>query len=244
MQSSPVGKIPATSSGGLTVVHSPLMVYFGMFAHEVRSQIGAAVTACEYLKRGNVSDNIVNTLTLAVTDTLGILDNMLMTVKIESGVLSVHPALESFNITDWANKTVTPFYSYPNHKQTNIVLSVSPYINMATIVTDRVKLTQILHNLLSNAIKFCDRNTTVAVNIRVQCYKLIITVTNKGSYISADQLRNLFTPFQQLDKGKAGNGLGLYLCRIYAETLGGSIMADSKEGITTFTVEVPVTISQ
>ncbi len=71
-----------------------------------------------------------------------------------------------------------------------------------------------------------------------------ITVADTGDGIDADQMRNLFTPFDRLGaerRGIEGTGLGLALSKSLVETMGGSIEADSVRGEgTTFSVELPL----
>ncbi len=116
----------------------------------------------------------------------------------------------------------------------------------ATIWGDRIKLQQILTNLLSNACKYSEDGTPIEVTTQVVMHDvpapgrwkqtisrpmLEIVVRDYGLGIPADQIPVLFNRFVRLPRDLAsrvqGNGLGLYLCRIYAEHMGGRIWVES-----------------
>jgi signal transduction histidine kinase len=118
----------------------------------------------------------------------------------------------------------------------------------AAIVTDGVRLRQILGNLLSNAVKFTAQGT---VELRVERVpglgplRLRFVVQDTGPGIPAEQRTQIFQPYAQADASIArrygGSGLGLSIARQLTELLGGSLTVQSTVGQgTTFTVEVPV----
>ena len=67
-----------------------------------------------------------------------------------------------------------------------------------------------------------------------------IKVTDNGSGIDKEHLKNIFTMFYQADDSSTGTGLGLYIVNEAVEKLQGKIIVDSKLGEgTTFTVLIP-----
>jgi len=127
-----------------------------------------------------------------------------------------------------------------------------------------VRVQQILTNLLSNAIKYSAPGTPVEVAARAVPLgehaarggrrlgprtadsRVEVTVRDYGHGIPPDQLALLFERFVRLPRdlasSVAGNGLGLYLCRKFAEAMGGGVWAESTgvegEGAT-FHLELP-----
>jgi signal transduction histidine kinase len=114
-----------------------------------------------------------------------------------------------------------------------------------------VRVRQILSNLLSNAIKYSPAGTPVEVTVEPvpappagrwrrewgqraapeRRGMVEIAVRDHGRGIPPDQIPLLFARFARLPRDLAsnvpGNGLGLYLCRAYAEAMGGSIRVES-----------------
>ncbi len=93
-----------------------------------------------------------------------------------------------------------------------------------TILSDKRRLIQVTENMLTNAMKY-----TEAGSITLECSTddlnniLKITVTDTGIGIPKDKHLTIFERFSKLDKYKQGAGLGLYICKVIAEKLGGKI---------------------
>ncbi|GLY17189.1 histidine kinase [Kineosporia sp. NBRC 101677] len=114
----------------------------------------------------------------------------------------------------------------------------------AQVEADPDRLRQILLNLLANAVKFTSTGG-VSFTLDVPRPKhLRFIVADTGPGISAQELPNLFRPFQQGAAGAThgGTGLGLALCRQLCELMGATInVTSSQPGGTTFTMDLPVT---
>ena len=95
-------------------------------------------------------------------------------------------------------------------------------------------LALLFQNLLSNALKFvpADRQPAVRVTAHREDGLAVITVSDNGIGIEADDLPKLFQPFQRLHLRKHfdGTGLGLALVRQVAVAHGGSVQIESKPG--------------
>ena len=104
-------------------------------------------------------------------------------------------------------------------------------------------LENILGHLLSNAFKFTPAGGTVTVELRLHANRVLISVEDTGSGIPEEILETLFDRYLhagQLTPPPHGLGLGLSLCRRLAEELGGTLMAESREGKgSRFTLSLP-----
>lgn len=111
------------------------------------------------------------------------------------------------------------------------------------VLADATRLRQILMNLVSNAIKFNDDDGTVALDSTVDNGSVLITVTDSGRGISAEDIPRLFQPFERLGvhTGEVeGTGIGLALSRALAEQMGGSLTVESDVGQgSRFTLRLP-----
>jgi len=121
----------------------------------------------------------------------------------------------------------------------------------AAVLTDSVRLEQILVNLLDNAVKFTHQGR-VSVSLAVEPTaggtgdQLRFHVSDTGIGIPADRRKEIFQPFVQADGSSTrqfgGTGLGLAIASQLIHLLGGAISVESEVGCgTTFAFAVPVT---
>lgn len=95
-----------------------------------------------------------------------------------------------------------------------------------TISTNRKMVARMVNLLLDNA----NKNTTtghIAVKASTESNKLCIAVEDTGSGIDAKEAEHIFERFVKLDNFKEGLGLGLPLCRMIAQRLGGNVSLDT-----------------
>ncbi len=114
------------------------------------------------------------------------------------------------------------------------------------LLTDPVRLKQILLNFCSNAIKFSSKGE-VRIDVRhdAASQRLTFEVVDAGIGMSARQIERLFEPFVQADvsttRRYGGTGLGLYISRQLADLLGGEIRVSSQPGRgSRFSLSLPV----
>jgi signal transduction histidine kinase/DNA-binding response OmpR family regulator/CHASE3 domain sensor protein len=117
------------------------------------------------------------------------------------------------------------------------------------IITDKMRLDQVLKNLLSNALKFTSKGFVHFSIKRSQNRPgyISFTVKDSGIGISADKQEMIFEAFQQEDGSTrrkfGGTGLGLSISRELAKLLGGEIVLTSKQGEgSEFTCSIPINI--
>ena len=115
-----------------------------------------------------------------------------------------------------------------------IDLRVETETDGQTVYADRLRLKQVLVNLISNAVKFTGDGGKVTVRTRSDGPELIITVTDTGVGVPAEDYERIFESFQQGGRGAAneeGTGLGLTLSRRIVELLGGRMWLESEVGV-------------
>ncbi|WP_155647594.1 ATP-binding protein [Erythrobacter donghaensis] len=101
------------------------------------------------------------------------------------------------------------------------------------VLTDGLRLRQIMLNLIGNAVKFTEAGA-ITVSYRVTRTEVRVTVADSGIGISPLQLETIFLPFTQAEASTArrygGTGLGLSISRQLAALLGGRIEVESTPG--------------
>lgn len=103
----------------------------------------------------------------------------------------------------------------------------------------------ILRNLINNAIKFSYPNTEIGISVVRKDKFFEVQVVDQGIGIDEENLEKLFRidlKFKSTGTaGEKGTGLGLLLCKEFAETNGGKIWAESTSGKgSTFFFLIPV----
>ncbi len=171
---------------------------------------------------------------------LGIINNILDLSKIEAGKMELYR--EDFVVYDAINEVKMMINPLSSKKNISVTVTLDQDINC--INADRTKFKQILYNLLSNAIKFTDKKGSVTVHGKKVDGMMEICVKDNGIGILADDQKELFQPFKQLDphlnSDFEGTGLGLALVKKFLEMHDGDIRVESELGVgSTFTFVIP-----
>ncbi|MCX7921903.1 MAG: PAS domain S-box protein [Clostridia bacterium] len=172
---------------------------------------------------------------------LDLINNLLDYSKMEAGKMQVHP--ERFNLIKVVDEVNSIVHTLMDGKP--LTYERKYYTNEDIyIMSDRIKVKQILINLLSNAIKYSDKGT-VSLFIDKVGDKYCIKVQDEGIGIALEDLNSIFDEFRQLDgsytRKAGGTGLGLSITKRFVEMLGGSIEVISASGIgSCFTVYLPI----
>jgi len=121
-----------------------------------------------------------------------------------------------------------------------IISEISPL----EITGDAGRLAQVVTNLLTNAIQYNQPAGEVRVKLTAQNGLAVLSVSDTGLGISAENLPCVFSRFFRADSSRtgAGNaGLGLAICKAIVEAHSGTLEVMSRENVgTTFTVSLPV----
>jgi two-component system sensor histidine kinase/response regulator len=143
-------------------------------------------------------------------------------------VLSLNP--ERINLRDLINEHILNLEHIAANKEIRIHSKLSHDI---IIYTDKNMIKTILRNLLSNAVKYSYRNGNVSVNAVNEDDKVIISVKDYGIGIPQESIEKIFRIDAKYSlpgtENEYGTGLGLKLCKEFAEKQGGKIWAESTE---------------
>jgi PAS domain S-box-containing protein len=214
--------------------------FLANMSHELRTPLGGILGMMELLLKDELPQRVRNDLVIicdAAKSLLHIINDILDLSRIEAGKLELHHG--SFDLREMLTSSLKPLFLQADSKGLRYRLSISRSVP-AVIVSDSVRLGQILRNFVSNALKFTNSGN---IDVRV-CrlrypgdgtrIKLAFSVADTGIGITAANQRKLFRSFIQLDssisKRYGGVGLGLYISRQLARHLGGEIKVKSRLG--------------
>ncbi|MBX2864058.1 MAG: response regulator, partial [Leptolyngbyaceae cyanobacterium MAG.088] len=223
--------------------------FLGTMSHELRTPLNAIIGVSEMIqetpldpKQREFSETIQNSSQAL----LALINDVLDFSKIEAGklVLEEHPV----NLRNSIEESLDIVATRTTNKPVELVYMVDPE-TPPVIVSDPVRLRQILLNLLSNAVKFTEQGE-VAVIVQpapsddlgapVTRWKhpaeesvlLLFAVRDTGIGIPEDRIDQIFEPFRQASKSTTrkygGTGLGLTISKRLAETMGGSLWVESE----------------
>jgi signal transduction histidine kinase/ActR/RegA family two-component response regulator len=118
------------------------------------------------------------------------------------------------------------------------------------IITDAVKLNQVLVNLMNNALKFTQEGFVVLdYEVNLEAKEINFSVKDSGIGISDDFKNKIFERFIKVNSkvitANDGMGLGLAISKSYVELLGGKITLQSEEGVgSVFSFTIPLKIDE
>jgi len=201
-------------------------------SHEIRTPMTVVLGHADMLLDGTLSnferDQQIRLIRKSGLQLLSLIDDVLDLSRIESGGLEV--ARSQTSPVEVIRDVVELLLSAATAKGIDLQAEF-PGPLPRVVHTDAARLRQILVNLVSNAIKFTVtggvRLVTRIVEDAPNGPALQIEVIDTGIGMSAEQIDQLFRPFQQADASPTrrfrGTGLGLAISRQLAELLGGGI---------------------
>ena len=173
---------------------------------------------------------------------LSLIDEILDLSKIESGKMDLE--YSSLTISEITGDMRSLFEPVSREKGLELNMTIHEG-TPAVIVSDKMRLEQILKNLLSNAIKFTSKGSVDLKISQPQNSPFIhFCVKDTGIGIAEDKQHLVFEAFQQADGSTrrkfGGTGLGLSISRELSKLLGGEIRLTSKPGHgSEFTLLIP-----
>lgn len=215
---------------------------FSIISHDLRSPFASIKMMFNLAKRKPLSEQelhrFFDLLGREVDLAMNLLGNLLVWAKAQLNGSTLNT--EPLDIYLLAEENLQLMASQAEAKQITLHNFVPRY-TMAQ--ADRERLNFVLRNLLMNALKFSFEGGSIRVQAREQAEEVWLAVQDSGKGISEKHLKLLFTDRRFTTAGthnEKGTGLGLMLCKDFAESINGHIWVESQEGQgATFWVAVP-----
>ena len=177
---------------------------------------------------------------------LSLIDEILDLSKIESGKMELE--IGSFPIEEVVSDIKSMFLPVAKSKNLSLNIDVADDIP-ETILSDKMRLEQVLKNLLSNAIKFTTHGSiSMNVSFNEMINRLVFSVKDTGIGIAPEKQALIFEAFKQADGSTrrkfGGTGLGLSISRELTKLLKGTLVVNSKEGEgSEFLLKIPLNLN-
>lgn len=203
--------------------------------HEFRTPLTgisglAAVLEDPSLRASAEAAEMIGMIRTEAEDMSQLTDDILASAGLESGQLEIR--VEPIDVSEVADRALAMFH------RRGIAIDVS--LDPAAVIADEFRLRQVLKNLLSNAVKYGGPRISVTGTETLDTYELV--VADNGAGVPEAIVDQLFDPFPHGGKGAPSQsvGLGLFIVRELAEAMGGSVVYERTDDITTFTVSLPL----
>jgi PAS domain S-box-containing protein len=208
--------------------------FLANMSHELRTPLNAIIGFSEVLKDGLLGDlaeeqqDYVKDIFDSGNHLLSLINDILDLSKIEAGKMDLD--LQDVQIQETLSNSLSIIKEKALSHSINLTLDVSP--NVGEIIADPRKFKQVVYNLLSNAVKFTPPGGKIKLEARREGDWLLVSVTDTGIGISAENVSRLFRAFEQLDGSLSrkyeGTGLGLVMVKRLVELHGGTVNVESE----------------
>ena len=171
-----------------------------------------------------------------------LIEDLLMLARADSGRVELR--CEVVDLNKLCQQMVE--YISPLAQQRDQMLTYESPNTALAINADLQRIKQMLLNLLDNAIKYTEPGGSVKLALKAENKHAVITVTDTGRGIPAEDLPHIFERFfrrsaKTSDRSAAGFGLGLSIVKWIVDSHGGQIETQSQQGQgTTFIVKFPL----
>ena len=213
--------------------------FLSRMSHEIRTPMNAIIGMTQIMSGSRDLQKIeacVRQIAGSSHHLLGIINDILDFSKIEAGKLVLEE--REFSLSKNMDFVMSMMRSKSQESGKTIELEMGD-IRHDYVVTDSLRLNQILINVLSNAVKFSHPDGRIDLRMEELSHKdgrsiFKFTVKDQGIGMSPQQADRLFRPFEQatrsVSRAYGGTGLGLVIARSIVQALGGEIDFTSTEG--------------
>ncbi len=221
--------------------------FIAAMSHELRTPLNIVIGSSDLLRDGffgALSDGQISAMEKISRNArvlLKIINDMLTLSRFDANRIALDiSTVEIDEIVDQARALVEQI-NRDNHLEVRWDIDA----NIPPLVTDSLKLEEVLQNLIGNAFKFTPNgHVEVRVSNRPEKDRVEFSVADTGIGIPAEDRDRIFNAFEQLNDAHTGHfngvGLGLNIVRRYLDVMQGEISVESQPGHgTTFTFSVP-----
>ena len=225
--------------------------FLSRMSHEIRTPINAIIGMTHIALKAEDKEKIKDCLSktqAASAHLLSLVNDILDMSKIEANKLELHQ--DEVRLKDLVGEVYDLIEVRAKEKNQHLTTHVAEDVP-EFVVTDAMRLSQVIVNLMGNAVKFTPEDGDISLSVEKAGEDnengalLAFRVKDSGIGISAKSQSRLFGSFEQADGGIArrfgGTGLGLSISKAIVEMLGGKIEVESTEGkgsTFTFTIRI------
>jgi signal transduction histidine kinase len=206
--------------------------FIGMVSHELKTPLTSLSGIIQLLahKLKNSDDEFISNASekayMQIKRMTNLINGFLNVTRLESGKISIQK--QEFSLEDLIRESI---------EESNVI-TLQHEIKFAgncpvLVNADRDKIGSVISNLLSNASKYSPTGKDITVNCRIEDDTAIVSVTDEGIGIHADDTEKIFDRYYRVETNQtqfvSGFGIGLYLCAEIISQHEGKIWVDSEK---------------
>jgi ligand-binding sensor domain-containing protein/signal transduction histidine kinase len=249
-QKSLLEKTVAMKTSELNELNASKDKFFSIIAHDLKNPFSSIIGFSEMLKEEVTSGDLNNSGKYAgmiydsATQTFRLLENLLEWANSQRGKILFTPV--QINLSE----LIKDEFIIAGDMAIGKNIELKSYItDTFTIVADKNMIRTIMRNLITNAVKFTHKNGMVKVNAVICKNYLEISVSDSGIGMSKEAMAKLFKIDANIStrgtENEKGTGLGLFLCKEFADRHNGKILVESEEGKgSTFKLLLPLDVTK
>ncbi len=216
--------------------------FLNSMSHDIRTPmnaiIGFTALAQTHLDNKELVRDYLGKITTSSSHLLSLINDILDMSRIESGSVKLEEA--QIHIPDLLHDLRTIIQGQVASKQQNLYIDTQDVVH-EDVITDKLRLNQILLNIVSNAIKFTPVGGNIIIRITEKPSKsknhtvFEFSVKDTGIGMASEFKEHVFDTFSREQtttvSGIQGTGLGMAITKNIVDMMGGTIEVDSQEGV-------------
>lgn len=215
--------------------------FLNSMSHDIRTPMNAII-GFTALAQTHIEDQIqvqdyLAKISTSSTHLLSLINDILDMSRIESGTVKLDE--KPVHIPDLLHDLRTMIQGLVNSKNLNLYIDTQDVMN-EDVITDKLRLNQVLINIVGNAIKFTQPGGDIIIRLlekpcRIKHYTTYeFSVKDNGIGMSKEFLGHIFDTFSReystTVSGIQGTGLGMAITKNIVDMMGGEIQVESEEG--------------
>ena len=208
----------------------------GIFAHELRGSLGAAMLSFQIMKAGSVglTGSTAGVLERSLRRLAELIDSSVTQTRLDAGIRSP----ERVSLREFVEDVEAT--ASMEAAARGLTLTVVPVEAGIDLQVDRQLLAAAVANLLQNAFKFTRPGSHITLSTAATPTRASLEVHDECGGLPPGKADELFQRFEQRGHNRTGLGLGLWISRRSVEANGGSLRVMDKPGIgCVFTIDLP-----